>query len=220
MGTNGKGAIAFTVVGEDYYPSAGYARSTRPATSARSHRRRRARAVRRLHELQGVRRRPAANALGRLRGGRHGRQRDLARLGVHRPDVHVRAVLPGAAVTGRLRELRCDPHLARELGDATSARSRRRSSADGAGSGRPRHQLPTTRRTRYPRQDACVLGRHRRGCLGRGSCIRRFGRRVGAAFTEMCCEDPSRPSAWQRVLARLECPSSLPSHVTGSLWHA
>ena len=57
-------------------------------------RRRRARAGRRVHQLQGVRRRPAADPLGRLRRRRDRRQLDLDRVGVHRPDLHAAAVFP------------------------------------------------------------------------------------------------------------------------------
>ena len=89
MTTSGKGVIAFTVVGEDYYPSAGYVTIDANGTVGPIHiaaaglgRRRR------VHELQGVRRRSAADPLGRLRRGRHRRQLDLDRLRVHRPDLH------------------------------------------------------------------------------------------------------------------------------------
>jgi len=91
MTTSGKGAIAFTVIGEDYYPSAGYATidsggNVGPIHVAAA----RPRPRRRFHELQGRRRRSAPNPLGRLRGGRHRRQLDLDRLGVHRSDVRPR----------------------------------------------------------------------------------------------------------------------------------
>ena len=110
MGANGKGVIAFTVVGETYYPSAGYATinasgSVGPIHIAAAG----PRARRRVHELQGVRRRSAADALGRLRRRRHRRQLDLDRLRVHRPDLHLRSVLseptvdwPTSAAAARL----------------------------------------------------------------------------------------------------------------------
>ena len=61
----GKGAIAFTVMGEDHFPSAGYVRIDAAGNGrADPPRRRGPRARRRVHELQGVRRRSAAHPLG------------------------------------------------------------------------------------------------------------------------------------------------------------
>ena len=60
MGANGKGAIAFTVVGEDYYPSAGYATDRRQRLRGADPRRRGGlRPGRRLHRLQRL---PASSA--------------------------------------------------------------------------------------------------------------------------------------------------------------
>ena len=95
MAPNGKGAIAFTVLGEDPLPECGLRDRLRRFGRPDPHRWRRAWARRRLHELQGVRRRPAEDALGRLRRGGHGREHDLDRVGVHRPDVHARAIPHG-----------------------------------------------------------------------------------------------------------------------------
>ena len=87
----GQGAIAFTVMGEDHHPSAAYVAHRRPGRVGPIHiaaegcRRRR-----RLHQLQGVRRRPAAP---HTRWGDYGAavtdgDDDLDRVGVHRPDLH------------------------------------------------------------------------------------------------------------------------------------
>ena len=107
MAANGKGVIAFTVLGEDYYPSAGYALiDDKGKVGPTTDRGPRPRPDGRVHELQGVHRRPAADALGRLRSGRHRRQLALDRLRVDRADLHPAAVphrVRSAPVTRRVR---------------------------------------------------------------------------------------------------------------------
>jgi len=70
-------------------------------------------AVGRVHQLQGVRRQPAEDTLGRLRRDRGRRQQHLDRLRVHRADLH-----PHPVADGPDRSLRQHPHLPRQLGHA------------------------------------------------------------------------------------------------------
>ena len=65
MGANGKGVIAFSIMGADFFPSAGYATidgngSVGPVHVAAD----RTRSRRRVHELQGVRRRSSSDSVG------------------------------------------------------------------------------------------------------------------------------------------------------------
>ena len=91
MTPSGKGVIAFTVLGQDYYPSAGYARIDASGNVGPIHIAARGpRPRRRLHQLQGVRRRSTAHPVGRLRRRRDRRRHALAGVGVHRADLHLR----------------------------------------------------------------------------------------------------------------------------------
>ena len=112
---SGKGAIAFTVLGETYYPSAGYVRIDESGVGRTDPRRRRGpRATTTGSPLQGVRRRSAADPLGRLR---RRRDRRRPRSGSPRSTSArpARWRSTSRADPRQLRKLRRHPHEAREL---------------------------------------------------------------------------------------------------------
>ena len=97
IGASGKGVIAFTVTGDDYYPSAGYALIDATGAVGAIHA-----AAQGLGPTDGFTSykafvgNSAENPLGRLRCGRDGRHVRLDRVGVHRADVHLGEYLTGA----------------------------------------------------------------------------------------------------------------------------
>ena len=123
---SGRGVMAFTATGDTLNPSAAYAPidaivgvgawNVVPGGAGR-------RAGRRLHELQGAGRQPAAHALGRLRRGRRRRQLDLDRQRVHRPRLRLHR--RGAARSSwAAPATTCSaPALARATGPARGRRS-------------------------------------------------------------------------------------------------
>ena len=116
---NGKGAIAVTLGGHGYYPSAAYALVQGGAGRCGACRGARRWAVRHVQRLSGVRA-AVHPALGRLRRGDSGRRSSLDRVGVHRS-----ALLPDALPRGHgsvsVRHVRNDPGTAGQLVDADLA---------------------------------------------------------------------------------------------------
>ena len=131
MTPSGQGVIAFTVMGQDFYPSAGYARIDAAGKVGAIHI-----AAAGLGPDDGFTSYkafvgdPPRTRWGDYGGRGHGREQPLDRVGVHRADLHLRAVLPEPAVPRELRLLQRDPHVAGQLVHPTDQARRQRRGVD------------------------------------------------------------------------------------------
>ena len=124
---DGRGIIAFTLVGADHFPRRPTSTSARTATKDRSASPPTARARRRLHRLRGLQPGDLERALGRLRRSRRRQRRILDRLGIHRPKLHA-----GTVHRSSLRQLRRHARVARQLVHPTQPRHALRRLSDAA----------------------------------------------------------------------------------------